>query len=166
MKQGLLEKSVILIWFCIFTWHNLFAVLTPRSRPHDQGQLLILDKLGEVVSCQGDHSTWRWLPVGVGHLSHVLNDAFGSSLARVVLKLGTLLKDDQGGEALDHMLLGQFTLLGGIDLGQDYTLLLKDVGGLFVFYKRFFKLLCFDVHGCTGQAQDTLIVLLVQLKVV
>ncbi len=119
----------------MITWHNLLAMLAPRSIPHHQGQLLMLDELGEVVSGEDDNSTWGWLPVGIIQLLHVGNDVISLSLTSVVLKLLSILEHGQGWVSLDHVLLGQLDFLGAIHLDQMNAILGKDLCCLLVFYK-------------------------------
>ena len=84
-------------------------------KPHDH-HVLCLGGLGEVVHGEGEDRAGGRRPVGVRLLPHVLDDAGGGAGAAVLLHLDTLPVEDQGGETLDEVLLGQLSLLGGVNL--------------------------------------------------
>ena len=62
-------------------------MLAPRRVELDEGELLLLDKLGEVISGEDDDGGGRRLPVGVGLLLHVLHDLVGGAAAVVLFGL-------------------------------------------------------------------------------
>ena len=110
-------------------------MLAPWRVPLDEGELLLLDELGEVVGREAGHGRGRGLPVGVVLPEHVLDDLVGCAPAVVVLDLDALAEEGEGGEALDHVLLGQLALLGGVHLGQGDVVGLQLLCGLGVLWK-------------------------------
>jgi hypothetical protein len=105
-------------------------MFAPRSIEHDKTELFGLDELGEVVVGHGKDCTWGWYPVGVIESHHVVDNGLDVALARVVLKLLSVLEDDESRVSLNKVFLGKFNLLGHVDLGQMNTMLLQLGGGL------------------------------------
>ena len=104
-------------------------MFAPGCVEHDEAELLGLDKLGEVVGGAGHHRARGRNPVWVVQGHHVVDDGFGRSVSGVVLELLSSLEDDQGGVALDEVLLGEFDLFGHVDLGEVDSVLLQFKGG-------------------------------------